>query len=104
MGPQLVDADAMAGMMAVLVQGVMSKAAAQSLAAWRDLMRTNAPEDEQEAAKLTAQILSRVDARLTNVLYPPCGWWQECERAVAIGERYCRYHAEQMAAREAVPA
>ena len=82
---------------AILAQGVLSKAAADALGRWRDLMRTNAPADEQDAARLAAEILSRVDARLFNALYPVCDWMGECERQVAIGERYCDYHLAQMA-------
>ena len=78
---------------AILVQGALSRAAADAMTTWRRLLVTGAPEDEQEAAKVAAQILARVDARLVEILYPACEWFRdECDRPRARGQRYCSWH------------
>lgn len=76
---------------AILALGAIDAASAGAMRIWRQLVLTNAPSDEQDAAKVSAQILSRVAARLTDTLYPPC-WFQECERTPVAGTHWCRSH------------
>ena len=90
---------------AVVVYGVLEGRAAEGFRAWRFLAETHAPADEQEAAKLMADIVNRAAVRLANALWPRCDWLEECDMTVPTGERYCRFHAAKIAeTRAAVPA
>ena len=87
---------------AIVTYGRLEGAAADAFKAWRELILTSAPKDEEEAAKLVAQILARVTARLQEALYPPCEWFRdECDRPRVDGERYCQYHLDRIVAQKA---
>ena len=90
---------------AILVLGAIHDHEAAAYAAWRKLMATEAPTQEQAAALVTAQILSRVTARLSASLYPECEWLEECEALATVrhtnGNRYCARHAAQLVGRVA---
>jgi hypothetical protein len=91
---------------AILVEPLLSRAAADAFATWRRLLTTNAPEDEQEIAKQSAAILSRVHAGLSRSLYPTCDWPEECEATVVgkVGDgNYCKRHLAQLEARVVDP-
>ena len=86
---------------AILVLEAIQTREAAAYAAWSKLMATDAPVEEQAAAKSTGQILSRVTARLSAQLYPECEWYEPCE-ALAKGRhtnglRYCTRHLAQLA-------
>jgi hypothetical protein len=84
---------------AILALNAVNEAAADAFATWRRLMATDAPTDEQAAARAVGEILSRVAARLSSALYPECAWWQECEALATEdfkGRMYCSRHAAQL--------
>ena len=55
---------------ALLASGALASAATENFRRWRSLMLTNAPAEEQDAAKVAAEIQSRVYTRLMDELYP----------------------------------
>lgn len=85
---------------AILALAAIHEREAAAYAAWRKLMATEAPADEQAAALAAGQILSRLSARLSAALYPECSWLEECEALGTEewpnGRRYCRRHAAQL--------
>ena len=80
---------------ALLASGALASAATENFRRWRSLMLTNAPAEEQDAAKVAAEIQSRVYTRLMDELYPPCDSLEECDRTPVAGERYCRFHLDR---------
>jgi hypothetical protein len=80
---------------AILTLGAIGDKSAEAATTWRRLEETNAPAEERAAALVAFQVLSRVEARLSNILYPPCAWWQgECDRSPVAGSAYCQIHGD----------
>ncbi len=78
---------------AILVHEALTKASGAAYQSWNRAIQTDAPDDEQAIAKLTAVILNRACTRLADALYPPCRYalQEDCERPV-VADGLCAVH------------